>query len=107
MAMTFPKKLKAVRTGEPANDSRTNEMMKELTEFTQQFIVKEDDHQHIDWQAIEDAMGLEHGTLYRLHNESEDKGSRSISLIMGVLFGMWAMDTRYHHLETKPLCVTE
>ena len=102
MAMV-PKKFNAVRSGDTRTDNRTMELVKEVTEFIQQYVIKDDKFQSLDWQAIEDELGLEHGLIYRLYVESEGHSNCHTSLLMGILFGMWAMDTRYHHLETKPL----
>lgn len=93
----------------PALTERQQSLVAESAEFIERYYLDDDGKQaKFNFALIEQQLGLEDGTLrplmakMRIHAVN-GAGCAQADLTIAFLLGMWAMDTKYQHLETKTI----
>jgi hypothetical protein len=94
-----------------ASSTRHTEMDKDFTEFAKKYIVASDATTVIyDLKSIEEDFGLEPGSIKAmlwdigkaLWKAEPQPNSQGVAILM-LLYGLWAGDLRFSHIESKPM----
>jgi hypothetical protein len=92
-------------------NTRITEQRKEFLDFVQQYVLLEDNGCLMDTNRIEDELGLDYGQINSILAQAQ-KAVQSTSswpagTLLAMLYGMWAVQTKWEHIEEKPIVVTD